>query len=150
MISLEGLKNTHRPTKTRMRVGRGPGSGKGKTSGRGEKGMGSRSGAKRRLGYEGGQFRTFMKLPIRGFSNVRFQKKLDSINLEQIDDLYKDGETVSLETLRQRGFISGKSHGIKVLGKGELTKKVTLEVDAVSESAREKLQKAGVTLTLKS
>lgn len=149
MTSLNNLKNTTRVNKKLMRVGRGPGSGKGKTCGRGEKGMGARAGAKQRLGYEGGQFRTFMKLPIRGFSNVRFQKKLDAINLGQIEKLYNAGETVSIETMQKRGLISGKSNGLKILGNGEITKKVVIEADAISDSAREKLQKAGVTVTLK-
>lgn len=150
MTALNNLKNTSRRHQTRMRVGRGPGSGKGKTCGRGEKGQGARSGARKRLGYEGGQFRTFMKLPIRGFSRVRFQKKLDTINLGQIEKLYNDGDTVSVETLRKHGYISGQSYGIKILGNGEITKKVTIEADALSENAREKLSKAGVTVTLKS
>jgi len=148
MTSLNNLQNTHRPHKPRKRVGRGIGSGTGKTCGRGEKGMGSRSGSKRRLGYEGGQFRTFMKLPIRGFSNVRFQKRLDAINLSQIESLYENGETVSLDTLRDRGFLTGKSYGIKILGNGELTKKVIIEAEEVSDTAREKIQQAGATLNL--
>lgn len=148
MSSLHNLKNTHSPRKRRMRVGRGPGSGKGKTCGRGEKGMGSRSGATKRAGYEGGQFRTFMKLPIRGFSRAPFQKKLDTINIGQVDKMYNDGDVVSIETLRQHGYISGKSNGIKLLANGELTKKVTFEIDAISEGAKEKLLKAGITFTL--
>jgi large subunit ribosomal protein L15 len=149
MTSLNQLKNTNRPHKARKRVGRGIGSGTGKTCGRGEKGQGSRSGATQRLGYEGGQFRTFMKLPIRGFSNVRFQKRLDCINVSDIEKLYNDGDTVNLETLRERGYIDGKSYGIKILGNGDLTKKVTIEAVQASESAKEKIQKAGATLTLK-
>ncbi len=150
MHKLHNLKNSSKVSKTRRRVGRGIGSGVGKTCGRGEKGAGSRSGYKRRLGYEGGQFRTFMKLPIRGFSNVRFQKRLDSINLGQIEKLYNDGETVNIETLREHGYINGKSHGLKILGDGELTKKVTIEADKISASAKEKLQKANISFSLKS
>ena len=150
MHKLHNLKNSSKVSKTRRRVGRGIGSGVGKTCGRGEKGAGSRSGYKRRLGYEGGQFRTFMKLPIRGFSNVRFQKRLDSINLGQIEKLYNDGETVNIETLREHGYINGKSHGLKILGDGELKKKVTIEADKISASAKEKLQKANISFSLKS
>lgn len=141
MHTLNTLKNTHAKRQNKKRIGRGHGSGWGKTSGRGHKGAGSRSGYKRRLGYEGGQFRLFMKLPIRGFSNARFRKPLDTVNLDQIEEMFNDGETVSEETLREHGFISGQSYGIKVLGNGELTKKVEIEADAFSRSATEKLKK---------
>lgn len=146
MITLASLKNTSRAKQGRIRVGRGPGSGKGKTCGRGEKGAGSRAGYKRRYGYEGGQFRMFMKLPIRGFSNARFRKELEAINLGQIEQLYKDGEVVNVQTLTERGFLRGKVHGLKILGKGELKKKVTIEADAVSNGAREKLQQSKIAL----
>jgi large subunit ribosomal protein L15 len=148
MKSLATLKNVTRPKQARKRVGRGLGSGLGKTSGRGEKGAGARSGYKRRHGYEGGQFRTFMKLPIRGFSNESFRKRLDFINLNQISELYADGEVVSIETLVAKGFLAPTTHGIKILGNGELTKKVTIEADAVSSGAREKLKKAKVDIKL--
>lgn len=148
MITLATLKDTSRPKKNSKRVGRGPGSGKGKTCGRGEKGAGARSGYKRRWGYEGGQFRTFMKLPIRGFSNVRFQKRYDVINLSAIDAAYKDGEVVNAETLTERGLLSGPTHGIKILGKGELKKKVSFEVAALSQTAQEKLEKAKLSVKL--
>lgn len=150
MHKLNNLQNETKVTKNRRRVGRGIGSGLGKTCGRGEKGAGARSGYKRRLGYEGGQFRTFMKLPQRGFSNARFRKRLDSINLGQIEKMYNDGETVNIETLRQHGFINGNSHGLKILGDGELTKKVTIEADKISSSAKDKLQKANISFSLKS
>ena len=148
MVTLSTLKNTSRPKQKVQRVGRGIGSGRGKTCGRGEKGAGSRSGYKRRYTYEGGQFRMFMKMPERGFSNVRFRKAYDVVNLEQIDRMYEDGEVVNLQTLAARGYLSGKTYGIKVLGKGELTKKVTLEIHDLSESAREKLQQANIVFTI--
>ncbi|MCE5317482.1 MAG: 50S ribosomal protein L15 [Parachlamydia sp.] len=144
MITLASLKNTSRPCKGRIRVGRGPGSGKGKTCGRGEKGAGSRAGYKRRYGYEGGQFRMFMKLPIRGFSNARFRKDLEAVNLGQIEQMFKDGDVVNVQTLSERGFLRGKVHGLKILGKGELKKNVTIEADAVSRGAREKLQQSKI------
>jgi large subunit ribosomal protein L15 len=150
MIDLGKLKDTHRERKACKRVGRGPGSGLGKTCGRGEKGAGSRSGYRRRYGYEGGQFPLYRKLPCRGFNNARFRKELDVVNLGQIEAMYEDGEVVNAQTLADRGFISGPTHGIKVLGEGTLTKKVTIEVAAVSESAREKLQQAKINYTLKS
>lgn len=88
----------------------------------------------------------FMKLPIRGFSNARFRKELEAINLGQIEQLYKDGEVVNVQTLTERGFLRGKVHGLKILGKGELKKKVTIEADAVSSGAREKLQQSKIAL----
>lgn len=148
MITLANLKNTSRPKKNVKRVGRGPGSSLGKTCGRGEKGAGARSGYKRRFGYEGGQFRTFMKMPIRGFNNARFRKAYDVINLGQINDCFNDGEIVNIQTLADRGFFSGTTYGLKVLGEGELKKQVTLEVSALSQSAQEKLQKAKIPFTL--
>jgi large subunit ribosomal protein L15 len=144
MLTLNTLKNSSREHKNNKRVGRGLGSKLGKTCGRGQKGAGARAGYKRRWGYEGGQMRMHMKIPIRGFSNVRFAKKLDAVNLMQIENLYSDGEVVNAETLGKHGFISGKTHGIKVLGEGQLTKKVTFDVDALSQSAREKLSHAKV------
>jgi len=144
MISLDKLKNTTRPAKARKRVGRGIGSKTGKTCGRGEKGAGSRSGYKRRHGKEGGNMPLFMKIPIRGFNNAQFRRQYDVINLEQLNDIFEDGDTVSLQTLRDRGFISGPSHGVKILGSGELTKKVKIRVQALSDSVREKLTHAKI------
>jgi large subunit ribosomal protein L15 len=144
MISLSNLKNSSRPKKNVRRVGRGISSGAGKTCGRGQKGQGARSGYKRRYGYEGGQFPLYMKLPTRGFSNARFRKRLDSINLELIEEIYSDGEVVNLESLRQHGYIKGTSHGIKILGNGELTKKVKIEAKAFSDGAKQKLQQANI------
>ncbi len=149
MSSLHTLENTHRPFKRRKRVGRGLGSGKGKTCGRGEKGAGSRSGYKRRLGYEGGQFRLYMKLPGRGFSNARFRTEYEVINLGQIDAVYETGDVVNAETLRDRGLISSSKHGIKLLAHGELTKKLTIEVDAASEKAIEKLASSKTSLKVR-
>lgn len=148
MTALDTLKNISRQHKGRMRVGRGPGSGKGKTCGRGEKGAGSRSGYKHRWGYEGGQFRMFMKLPIRGFSNARFRKdEMDTINLNQIEHMFEEGEVVNIQSLAERGFLRGKTSGIKILGKGELKKKVTIEANAISSGAREKLQQAKISFS---
>jgi len=148
MTTLHTLKNTHREEKTPKRRGRGQGSKLGKTCGRGEKGQGARSGAKRRWGNEGGNFPLYRKLPCRGFSNARFRVAYDVINLGQIDEVYKDGEVVNLETLTERGFVSGRTDGIKLLGNGELKKKVSIEVDALSDTAREKLAKAKIPVKL--
>lgn len=144
MFSLTSLKNTSRPHKNVKRVGRGLGSGLGKTCGRGEKGAGSRSGYKRRHTYEGGQFRLFMKTPIRGFNNAQFRTEYEAVNLAQINELYHDGEVVNSATLAEKGFMKGRGLLVKVLGNGELTKKVSIHADAFSETAKQKLQKAKI------
>ncbi|MBA3721730.1 MAG: 50S ribosomal protein L15 [Parachlamydiaceae bacterium] len=150
MVSLDTLKNTTRPSKPRKRVGRGIGSKHGKTCGRGEKGAGSRSGYKRRYGKEGGNMPLFMKTPIRGFSNASFRIELDSVNLGQIDAAFKDGEVVNIQTLQERGFITGRSKGLKILGNGDITKKkLKIEANAISKGAREKLTLAKITFEIK-
>lgn len=147
-FNLNTLQNESRPFARRRRVGRGQGSGLGKTCGRGQKGAGARAGYKRRLGYEGGQMRMFMKLPIRGFSNARFRRALHTVNLSDLEASFKDGESVTIETLAERGFVRGRTNGIKLLANGTLTKKLKIEVDAVSSGAREKLEKAKIELTV--
>src|SRR5690242_21898011 len=103
MISLDKLQNTTRPAKARKRVGRGLGSKLGKTCGRGEKGAGARAGYKRRFGKEGGNMPLFMKLPIRGFSQARFRKEYDVINLDQIEAIFENGDEVNIDALRDKG-----------------------------------------------
>jgi large subunit ribosomal protein L15 len=148
MITLSTLKDSTRFHKRTKRVGRGIGSGVGKTCGRGQKGAGARSGYKRRFGYEGGQFRTFMKIPQRGFSQARFRKPYHVINLFQINEMFDEGETVNLQTLAERGYLSGRTYGIKILGTGEITKKLSIEAHAFSDCAIEKLNTAKVSFTL--
>lgn len=144
MMTLQNLKNPSRPAKARKRVGRGMGSKVGKTCGRGEKGAGSRSGYKRRFGKEGGQMPLFMKIPIRGFNNERFRVRYDTINLDQLEAFFKEGEVVNLESLRARGFVTRDSKGIKILGNGEITKKLKIHVQSISNGAREKLTQAKI------
>lgn len=141
--TLSTLKDTTRTRKPRKRVGRGLGSKSGKTCGRGEKGAGSRSGYKRRFGKEGGNLPLYMKTPIRGFNNARFRVEYDAVNLDQINHMFQDGDLVNMESLQSKGFVSGKQ-GIKILGKGELEKKVKIQAHAISEGAREKLAKAKI------
>jgi len=148
MLTLSQLCNVSRPGKACKRVGRGPGSGLGKTCGRGHKGAGSRSGYKRRITYEGGQFRLFMKLPCRGFTNARFKKRYHQINLRQLDAIFTDGDVVNLETLVQKGYLCGKTYGVKLLGDGELHKQVRIELDAISDAARTKLQHAKISFAV--
>ncbi len=142
MITLNELTNITRPHKNRKRVGRGVGSKNGRTCGRGEKGAGARSGYKRRWGKEGGNMPLFMKIPARGFSHARFRREFHVINLQQINAVFEDGEEVNVQTLKERGFVSGPTHGIKILGTGDLHKKLKFRVHALSESVRTKLTQA--------
>ena len=143
MFKLHEIEHTY-PKKSLKRVGRGKGSKLGKTCGRGSKGMGARSGYQRRWGYEGGQMRLHMKLPKRGFSNARFQKLTESINLGMINEFYKDGEHVTPETLKSKGLITGRGHFLKILADGELKKNVKITAHHYSASAKEKLEKANI------
>ncbi|MCI0382510.1 MAG: 50S ribosomal protein L15 [Chlamydiae bacterium] len=145
MITLANLKNTHRKKRVRRRVGRGVGSKRGKTCGRGVKGDKARSGYKRREGHEGGQLPLYRKLPCRGFTNGRFRNTIHSINLAIINEIYRDGETVNLETLRSKGYAPRVAPGgLKILGKGELKKKVSIEAHHFSKSAKEKIEKSAI------
>ncbi|RDB31395.1 LSU ribosomal protein L15p (L27Ae) [Candidatus Similichlamydia laticola] len=132
------------PRKKKVRVGRGNGSRFGTTCGRGMKGAGSRSGYKKRLGNEGGNLPFFRRFPKRGFGRGNLAKPLDVINLDQIDALFSDGEEVTLASLKEKGFFSGPSYGLKVLGRGELKKKVSVSACKVSRSARLKLDENGI------
>lgn len=144
MITLSDLNNVLRPRRAHKRLGRGIGSGKGCTAGRGQKGAGSRSGYKRRYGKEGGNVPRHMKLPSRGFERGFVVPRLDSINLWQIEQVYEDGEVVNVETLFERGYLSSRTYGFKVLSTGELTKKVRIEAQDFSEGSRQKLDLAKI------
>ena len=123
------------------RVGRGIGSGTGKTSGKGHKGQNARSGGGVRPGFEGGQMPLYRRLPKRGFKNI-FAKQYVSINVEELNK-FEDGEEVTAETLLAKNIISKALDGVKILGRGELTKKVNVKVAKYSASAKEKIEKAG-------
>ncbi|MES2199215.1 MAG: 50S ribosomal protein L15 [Chlamydiota bacterium] len=145
MLSLSTLQNTHRPTKKIQRVGRGFGSKRGKTCGRGSKGDKARSGYKRRYGLEGGQLPLYRRLPCRGFTNGRFKSKVFTLNLNQIERVFQDGEEVSLQTLYEKGIITLKyTGGFKVLAQGEITKKVEILANAISQEAQRKLSEKGI------
>jgi large subunit ribosomal protein L15 len=145
MTSLSSLTNTHRPRKKVQRVGRGAGSKRGKTCGRGVKGYKARTGYSRRYGHEGGQLPLYRKLPCRGFSSGLFKSKVFAVNLERIEELFSEGETVNLASLREKGLAPRRSPGgLKILGEGELKKKVLIEAHHFSASAREKLEKASI------
>ena len=143
-MKLSELKNTQLKKRTK-RVGRGPGSKMGKTSCRGHKGDKSRSGYKRRGGKEGGQLPLYQKLPHRGFSNDRFKALIYEINLQRLNEHFEDGEIINKETLMQKGFpLRRMKGGFKVLGCGELTKKVMIEANRFSKNAVVKLEKQGI------
>ncbi len=125
------------------RVGRGSSSGRGTTAGRGNKGQQSRSGGKTYIGFEGGQMPLYRRIAHRGFSNYPFKKEYAVFNLTEIEEKYSDGETVSKETLTAKGLLKKSVSLVKVLGNGEITKKVTIDVDKISASAKEKVEKAG-------
>ena len=126
---------------TRRRVGRGIGSGTGKTSGKGHKGQNARSGGGVRPGFEGGQMPLYRRLPKRGFKNI-FAKQYVSVNVEELNK-FEDGAEVTAETLKENGIISKKLDGVKLLGRGDVTKKLNVKVAKYSASAKEKIEKAG-------
>lgn len=144
MIDLSNLSPAPGSTKQRKRLGRGQGSGLGKTAGRGQKGYKSRSGSSIRPGFEGGQMPLHRRLPKRGFNNI-FKKSFGIVNVEELEQ-FEDGTTVDLQMLIDNGLVSKKFALVKVLGNGEISKKLTISVDKVSKSARQKIEAAGGTI----
>jgi large subunit ribosomal protein L15 len=130
------------------RLGIGESSGHGKTSGKGHKGQKARSGGSIRLGFEGGQMPLIRRLPKRGFNNAAFHKTYAVVNLSDLN-AFKANSTVNEETLRNSKLIRGNFYGIKVLGNGELKHGLTIEADKFSGPAREKIEKAGGTATVR-
>ncbi len=133
----------------RKRLGSGESSGKGKTSGKGHKGQKARSGGSIRPTFEGGQMPLFRRLPKRGFNQTSFRDVTGTVNLDDLEKKFEDGATVNEASLREAGLLRGKLDAIKLLGRGALTKKLAVEVDAASDSAKEKLEKAGGSLILR-
>jgi large subunit ribosomal protein L15 len=129
-------------------VGRGQGSGRGTTAGRGNKGQKSRSGGKTYAGFEGGQMPLYRRLAHRGFSNHPFRKEYQTVNLSEIERAFGDSGTVDTAELIKKGLIK-KSLPVKILGNGEISKKLSFKVAAVSASAKEKIEKAGGEVFLK-
>lgn len=140
-MKLEELKPAAGSTHRKKIIGRGIGSGTGKTSGKGHKGQKARSGGGVRPGFEGGQMPLYRRLPKRGFNNI-FAKKYVSVNIEVLDK-FNDGDEVTAETLLEKNIISKSLDGVKLLGRGEVTKKLTVKVAKLSASAKEKIEKAG-------
>ena len=145
-MQLHDLSPAPGSTKKRKRVGRGNGSGHGSTAGRGDKGQNSRAGGGKGPGFEGGQNPLAMRLPkLPGFKN-RWRQEYDVVNVSRLDGLFADGDVVDGESLKAKGVVKSAAAVIKVLGDGEITKKLTVKVDKVSATARVKIEAAGGTV----
>lgn len=142
-IGLNNLKAPEGATHKKKRVGRGPGSGLGKTSGRGNKGQKSRSGYSAKRGFEGGQMPLHRRLPKRGFTNI-FKREWAEVNLERLEELFEAGATVTPEALVEKGLVrKSLQRSIAVLGKGELSKGLTISAHRFTASAKQKIESAG-------
>ncbi len=141
-MKLHELSPAPSSVKDSFRKGRGAGSGNGKTAGKGHKGQNARSGGGVRLGFEGGQLPLYRKLPKRGFNN-KFATKYATVNVAVLNEKFEDGETVNLETLKAKGLVKKALDGLKVLGNGEISKKLTVEAKVFSATAKEKIEAAG-------
>ena len=129
-------------TKARKRIGRGPGSGNGKTSGKGHKGQNARSGGGVRPGFEGGQLPLYRRLSKRGFNNYEFRTVYSTVNVSDLNR-FEDGTVVDIALLKEVGLIKKELDGVKVLGSGELTKKLTVKANAFTKIAQEKIETIG-------
>jgi large subunit ribosomal protein L15 len=143
-MKLHELKPAKGATKDRKRIGRGVGSGWGKTAGRGNKGHNARSGGGVRPGFEGGQMPIHRRLPKRGFTNI-FKKEIAAINIRDLSR-FQSGDVVDEAALVNAGLVKGRRDGIKLLGQGEIDAAITVKIDAVSRSARAKIEAAGGTV----
>ena len=142
MMKLHELSPMAGSTKERKRIGRGPASGQGKTAGKGHKGQLARAGRGMRPGFEGGQMPLQRRVPKRGFNNI-FRKEIAKVNVSSLDKVFDDGAVVTIDALLEKGLIKKALDGVKVLGNGEITKKLTVQVNAFSESAKQKIEAAG-------
>lgn len=140
-MDLSTLKPNKGARKAKRRVGRGPGSGHGKMSGRGENGQKSRAGYSRRFGFEGGQMPLSRRLPKRGFTNI-FKTLFAVLNVSDLERVFETGAVVDEAALRSAGLVKGKKR-IKVLGNGDITKKLTVHADKFSATAKTKIEAAG-------
>lgn len=140
-MELHSLQPAKGSSHRKMRVGRGRSSGKGKTSGRGHKGAYARSGHKHKPLFEGGQMPMARRIPKRGFSNIN-RSVFAPVNVAALN-AFEEGSSVTVELLRQTGLVKGPWDGIKILGHGELTKKLAVKADSFSASAKEKIEAAG-------
>ncbi len=139
---LNELKPAEGSTSNKFRRGRGHGSGNGKTAGKGHKGQNARSGGGVRPGFEGGQMPLYRRIPKRGFKCIN-SKNIVAINLSLLNDRFEDGADVTVQALMDKGIISNARDGVKILGNGEITKKLNVQVNYYSNSAKEKIEAAG-------
>jgi large subunit ribosomal protein L15 len=146
-LSLNNLRPAKGSTHKKKRLGRGPGTGLGKTAGRGEKGQKSRSGYSSKTGFEGGQMPLHRRLPKRGFTNI-FKKQWIEVSLEALEKGFAANDEITPEVLHHRGIIKKAKHDIVVLGNGEVTKALKVSAHRFTKSAKEKIEKAGGTVTV--
>ena len=145
-MKLDSLKPSKGSIKNKKRIGRGHGSGLGKTSGRGHKGSGQRSGNKRRAWFEGGQMPLARRLPRRGFTNI-FKEEIQIVNISDLNRIEKNSE-IDPVVLQENGLIRSSLKPVKILGKGDIDKKLDVTASSFSESAKNKIEKAGGTVTI--
>tara|TARA_B110000014_G_C19838181_1_gene434546 strand:- start:215 stop:655 length:441 start_codon:yes stop_codon:yes gene_type:complete len=145
-LKLDSLKPSEGSRKNRKRIGRGHGSGLGKTSGRGHKGAGQRSGNKKRAWFEGGQMPLARRLPRRGFTNI-FKEKFQIVNISDLDKIKKKSD-IDPVVLKENGLIRSSLKPVKVLGVGDIDKKINVVATSFSGSAKNKIEKAGGTVTI--
>ena len=141
-MKLHELERNIGATQKKKRIGRGPGSGLGKTSGKGQKGQKARSGGSINPVFEGGQLPLYRRIPKRGFTNAKFKTVYAPINVSELNR-FEDGTVVTPALLKDTGLVKKQYDGVKVLGNGELTKKLTIQANKFSETALEKIKKAG-------
>ena len=145
-LALNNLKPATGSTHKKKRVGRGPGSGLGKTAGRGHKGQKSRSGYSSKIGFEGGQMPLQRRLPKRGFTNI-FKKKWLEISLAKLEENFSAGDEITPEILHERGLIKKAKHDLVILGSGEISKALKISAHRFTQTAREKIEKVGGSIT---
>ena len=141
-MKLHELSPANGSTKERKRIGRGTGSGQGKTAGKGHKGQKARAGRGMRPGFEGGQMPLQRRIPKRGFVNI-FRTEMAIVNVASLEKAFEAGETVTVEALVEKGLVKKVLDGVKVLGNGDITKALTVQANAISESAKSKIEAAG-------
>jgi len=145
-MRLHDVKPRPGATKRRKRIGCGESSGHGKTSCKGHKGQMARSGRGIRPGFEGGQMPLHRRLPKKGFSNVQFRDVYEVVNVGDLNDAFEDGAVINEASLREKNLVNRNCDAIKILGSGDLARKLTVEISKVSAAAREKIEKAGGTI----
>jgi large subunit ribosomal protein L15 len=146
-MSVKPIKPPKGAVKKKKIVGRGDSAGKGSTCGRGDKGQKSRSGGSVRPGFEGGQMPLYRRVARRGFSNYPFKKTYVPLSIAEVEKKFNSGDTVNLASLKEKKLVKNSAQYVKILGKGEVTKKLVIEDLKISKSAKEMVEKAGGTVT---